>query len=260
MLNLKQIESFYPEPLRVFKKNLLREYLQYKILEAIYDSKYGEKLAFMGGTALRIIHANTRFSEDLDFDNLSLSSKQFKQLTELIDRKLELEGYHVEAKNIFRQAFTCNVKISDILFDYKLTDHKTEKILIKINSEPQNFNYRPEKVFLNKFDIFLRISTVPIDILLAQKIYAIFSRVRPMGRDFYDTVFLLGKTGPNFDYLKLKLQIKSGTHLKKLLLEKCKKLDFKKLAKEVEQFLFVPSDSKKVLYFCDYIKNVDFDA
>ena len=29
MLDIKQIESFYPEPLRAFKKNLLREYLQF---------------------------------------------------------------------------------------------------------------------------------------------------------------------------------------------------------------------------------------
>jgi hypothetical protein len=44
----------------------------------------------------------------------------------------------------------------------------------------------------------------------------------------------------------------------KRLLERCKELDFEKLAKEVEQFLFVPADAKKVLYFCPYIKEIDF--
>ncbi len=259
MLDLKQIESFYPESLKPFKKNILREYLQYKILETIFDSRLGEKLAFMGGTAIRIIYGNTRFSEDLDFDNLGLDSKEFEQLTKLIQRKLKLEGYAVEIKNIFRRAFTCHIKIQRILFDYGLTDHQAEKMLIKINAESQNFNYQPDKVILNKFDVFLRINAVPIDILLAQKIYAIFGRHRPMGRDFYDTVFLLGKTKPNLNYLKLKLKIKNGAHLKRLLLERCKKLDFKKLAQEVEQFLFVPADSKKVLYFCEYIKNTEFD-
>ena len=33
MLDIKQIEPFYPENLRPFKRNLLREYVQYKILE-----------------------------------------------------------------------------------------------------------------------------------------------------------------------------------------------------------------------------------
>jgi len=70
MLDLRQIESFYPGTLRIFGRNLLREYLQYKILEIVYDSKFGKKLAFMGGTAIHMIHFNTRFSEDLDFDNL----------------------------------------------------------------------------------------------------------------------------------------------------------------------------------------------
>lgn len=72
MLELNQIESYYPEHLRVFKKNILREYLQYKILEIIYDSKFTVNLVFMGGTAIRIIHGGSRFSEDLDFDNINL--------------------------------------------------------------------------------------------------------------------------------------------------------------------------------------------
>ena len=84
MLNIKQIESFYPESLKPFKRNLLREYLQYKILEIIFDSRYGDKLAFMGGTATRIIHSNTRFSEDLDFDNLGLNKNEFVKLIQLI--------------------------------------------------------------------------------------------------------------------------------------------------------------------------------
>jgi hypothetical protein len=62
MLDLAQIESYYPEPLRTFKRNLLREYLQYKVLEIIYDSKAGSRLAFIGGTAIHIIHGAPRFS------------------------------------------------------------------------------------------------------------------------------------------------------------------------------------------------------
>ncbi len=80
MLDIKQIESFYPESLRPFKKNLLREYIQYTMLEAIFDSEIGRKLALLGGTAARIIHGNTRFSEDLDFDNLGLNRNDFEQL------------------------------------------------------------------------------------------------------------------------------------------------------------------------------------
>lgn len=258
MLGLKQIEAFYPEKLKPFKQNILREYLQYKILEIIYSSEFEEKLVFMGGTAVRILHGNTRFSEDLDFDNVGLSHIEFDVLAETIRRTLGQEGYAVETKNIFRSAYTCIIKISDLLFDYGLTSHQAEKILIKINAEPQNANYQPEKVIINKFDVFLRINTVPAEILLAQKLSAVFGRKRAMGRDFYDVVFLLGKTKPNLDYLKLKLKVKDGADLKQRLLQKCDTLDFDKLAKDVEEFLFEPSDAKKVRYFCDYIEGISF--
>lgn len=258
MLDLEQIESFYPENLKPFKKNLLREYLQYKILEIIFDSQFADKLAFMGETATRIIYGNTRFSEELDFDNLGLSQKDFGGLAALIQRKLKQEGYAVEVYTIFRAAFTCYIKVSSLLFNYGLSGHRAEKILVKLNTELQKFAYQPDKIILNKFDVFLRINVVPVDILLAQKIFAIFNRRRSMGRDFYDTVFLLGKTKPNMGYLRQKIRIADGADLKSRLLEKCRTLDFKKLAKEVEQFLFVPADSKKVLYFSEYIQEIDF--
>ncbi len=258
MLDIKQIESFYPESLRPFKKNILREYLQYKILEIIFDSKFGERLSFMGGTAARIIHQNTRFSEDLDFDNLGLEEKDFEHMAGLIQKRLKLEGYVAEVKNVFRGAYRSYIRIADVLFENGLSGHRQEKLLIQVDAEPQGFNYRPDRIILNKFDVFLQVYAVPSDILLSQKIYAIFKRRRVMGRDFYDAVFLLGRTKPNLDYLKLKLKIKDMADLMSSLISRCKNLDFNHLAKDVEPFLFVPSDSKKVLFFCDYIENLDF--
>ena len=128
-------------------------------------------------------------------------------------------------------------------------------MLIQIDVEPQGINYTPDKMIINKFDVFLQINVVPLDILLAQKLYAIFRRKRAMGRDFYDAVFLFGMTKPNLEYLRLKLNIKDMADLKRKLLLKCKSLDFKQLAKDVEPFLFTPSESKKVLLFHDYIKS-----
>lgn len=258
MLDIEQIESFYPEYLRSFKRNLLREYLQYKILEIMFDSRFGGRLSFMGGTATRIIHSNTRFSEDLDFDNLGLEEKDFGQLVKLIQKTLQLEGYTVETRNVFKGAYRSYIRIPNILFESGLSGHKEEKLSIQVDAEPQRFNYQPDKIILNKFEVFLRINVVPADILLAQKIYAILKRKRPMGRDFYDAVFLFGKTIPNLDYLKLKSEINDWVELKNRLLLRCRKFDFEQLAKEVEQFLFVPSDSKKVLFFCEYLQKYEF--
>ena len=256
MLDLNQIASFYPQGLRIFKRSILREYLQYKILEAIFDSEYGVKLSFMGGTAIHIIHQNDRFSEELDFDNLGLKEKDFIRLADVISKKLKLEGYKLDARNVFKGAYHCYIKFFDVLFDNGLSPHKEEKLLIQIDAEPQNFNYPGDKVILNKFDVFTHINVVPQDILLAQKICAIFKRKRAMARDFYDAVFLFGKIKPNFKYLKFKLEIENMVILKKRLLSRCKELNFKHLAKDTEPFLFNPCDSKKVVFFCDYIKEL----
>lgn len=256
MLELKQIESFYPEYLRAFKRNLLREYLQYKILSAIFDSEFADKLSFLGGTAIHVIHSNARFSEDLDFDNMGLNRKNFETLTKAVFRKISLEGYVAEVENSFRGAYRSFIKIANILYENKLSGHKGEKMLIQIDAEPQGFRYSPDKVIIDKFDVFTKINVVPVDILLAQKIYAIFGRRRPMGRDFYDAIFLFGKTAPNFGYLRRKLNIRDTKELRARLSRRCAKLDFEQLAKDVSPFLFVPSDSKKVTLFPEYIANL----
>ncbi len=254
MIDIEQLHNFYPENLKPFKKNILREYLQYKILEIIYESKYLENLIFMGGTAIRIVHGNTRFSEDLDFDNRGISKEEFLELTELIKKRLELEGYKIETKTTFKQAYKCQFKFLDILLQTGITGHKKAKLVIQLDSEPQNYKYNPQRVLINKFDVFTRIFSVPAELLLSQKICAVFTRKRPMGRDFFDIVFLYARVSPDMEYLKQKLNIINSFHLKSKLLDKCKSLDFEQLSKDIIPFIFKPNDSKKVLFFKDYVK------
>ena len=257
MISLSQIEQYYPENLRGFKKNILREYLQYKILEIIFNSKLAAKLSFLGGTALRVVHDNTRFSEDLDFDNFKLSEKEFTQLTGEIKKGLKLEGYDVEISNVLKRAFRCYIRLPQVLFDNAVSNLKQEKILIQVDTEPHNFAYQPDKVFINKFDVFTQIAVTPADILLAQKIYAFLGRKRAKGRYFYDVIFLLKKTKPNYDYLEQKLGIADQKQLKAKLISYSKSLKLKELAKDVEPFLFQPSESKKITLFTEYIGQVE---
>ena len=79
-----------------------------------------------------------------------------------------------------------------------------------------------------------------------------------MGRDFYDILFLLGKTRPNFSFLEEKIGIKDSVTLKKRLLKKCKQVDFNQLARDISPFLFNADDAKKISLFPDYIKNKEF--
>jgi len=52
MLNLAEIEKFYPDSLKPFGRFLLREYLQYKILEIIFTSEYADKVKWSDFTDL----------------------------------------------------------------------------------------------------------------------------------------------------------------------------------------------------------------
>ena len=137
MLDLQLILSFYPEELQPFQTNILREYLQYKILESVFRSKYGFRLSFMGGTCIHIIHGSPRFSEDLDFDNRGLTLEDFGDLAIRVKKDLQLEGYSVELTTKFNHAYHAHFRFPSILYESGLSGHKQQKMLIQIDTEPQ---------------------------------------------------------------------------------------------------------------------------
>lgn len=245
----------YPENLRAFKESVLKEYLQYKILNSIFNSEHAGKLAFLGGTALRIVYGSTRFSEDLDFDNFALTEAEFIDLSKIIQKDLILEGLEVEINTVTRNAYRIKMRIPKLLFDSGLSAMSEHKILVQVDAVPQNFEYVTDKPLLNKFDVFTQINVVPKDLLLAQKIFASVNRRRIMGRDFFDIVFLYGiGAKPNFAYLKKNIGIDNEKDLKNYLLEKTASLNFEDLARDVEPLLFDPRDKRKVLLFSEFVE------
>lgn len=258
MLPLSEIIKQYPPGLQVYKRFILREYLQHKILQIVYDSALGSKLAFIGGTCLRIVHGNTRFSEDIDFDNLDIDENTFEKVADSIRKELSKEGYQVEIKTVYRGAFHCYVRFPGLLYQEALSGFAEEKILIQLDTEPQHFPFQPERFLLNRFDVFTEIFTTPKDILLAQKFYTILNRPRNKGRDFFDVVFLLATINkPNYDFLSMKAGISNAKELKERILARCEELSMKAMADDVQPFLFNPADSKKVLLFPAYLKQVE---
>ena len=93
-----------------------------------------------------------------------------------------------------------------------------------------------------------------MDILLAQKFTCLFTRKRPLGRDFYDIIFLMAKTKPNFDYLKEKIGFSTREKLQRQILLKCKELDFRQLVRDVAPFLMNRGDAEKILSFPEYVR------
>lgn len=250
MLDLIEIKRFYPEQLHRFDRFILKEYLQYKILEIVFSSPYASKLAFIGGTCLRIVHENQRFSEDLDFDNFNLSAEEFAELGRNIQHEMELQGYKVEIKNVIKGAFHCHVRFPGLLMQSGLSGYQEEKIIIQLDTEAQGYDFIPEPYFLNKFDVFTTINVAPLPLLLAQKFHAVLNRKRNKGRDFYDIVFLLSlNVHLDYNFLVFKQGIANENQLKEAILSHCHKINMTQMAEDVAPFLFNSSDTKKVAFF-----------
>lgn len=252
MLEFQQIKEQYPENLQRFERSILREYLQYKILQAIFDSKHASKLAFLGGTALRIVYGNTRFSEDIDLDNFGLSWSQFEEVIDKVSRFLSLEGFEVEVKNVKKGAYHCNLRFPELLYDQGLSPLPGEKILIQVDTTSQGFDYQPENVLLNKFDVFDEIRVTPLDILLSQKIYTAVNRKKPKGRDFYDITFLASRTKPDYGFLNQKLSVGNENQLKEEIKSRIADYDFKTIAEDVAPFLMNQNEIKRVEKFPEF--------
>lgn len=255
MINLTEILKTYPEPLQIHRSFILREYLQYKILEILFDGPYAGKFCFLGGTCLRLVHNNTRFSEDLDFDNFQISEADFSDVSQGIKIGLEREGYQIEMKQVIKGAYHCHIRFPGLLFEQGLSGFKEEKILIQLDTEPQHFDFQPEIFVLNKFDVTARIFTTPLDLLLAQKFTALCQRKKSKGRDFFDIVFLLSKSvKPNYDYLTMKMDISTPDQLRERVRALCARTDMDEMIADVRSFLFNPTDEKKIKLFLTIIE------
>jgi hypothetical protein len=84
------------------------------------------------------------------------------------------------------------------------------------------------------------------------KISALLSRQK--GRDFYDAMFLLMLTKPNYPYLTQKWNIHNWTELKTELLQTLEKVDLKKKSQDFKHLLF-RENGDKILLFKDFTDN-----
>ena len=66
--NLKTVLDQNQNKNSLYLRNLLKEQLQFYLLNYIYTSQYGDTFIFKGGTCLRVCFDLPRLSEDLDFD------------------------------------------------------------------------------------------------------------------------------------------------------------------------------------------------
>ncbi|MDR2867913.1 MAG: nucleotidyl transferase AbiEii/AbiGii toxin family protein [Bacteroidales bacterium] len=257
MINLEQIRPFFPTQINqnpAHQKYIVKEYIQLMILDYLSTTSYLEKITFIGGTNLRLGKGIDRFSEDLGFDCKNLSESDFLEMTDDVLTFLHRSGLRVELRdkaNSNLKAFRKNIYFPELLFDLGLSGYKEERFLIKIESQDQAVEYSSIMVNIKGCGFFFPFSVPPNDILCAMKISALLSRQK--GRDFYDVMFLLAQTSPNYEYLTQKWNIHSPNELKEALLKTVANVDLKKKSKDFEHLLF-QQNSDKILLFGEFIK------
>lgn len=224
------------------------------VLDYLSSTPYIRKLSFIGGTNLRLVKGIDRFSEDLDFDLRDMSEEEFIRMTDEVIQFLQRSGLNAEARdknNSRLTAFRRNIHFPQLMFDLQLTGHKEERFLLKIEAQNQGVSYEPETVNVSGCGFFFSLPVPSDGILLSMKLSALLSRAK--GRDFYDAMFLLALTEPDYVFLKARVGIDNARQLKSALREMLAKTDLTVKKRDFEHLLFSERNSEKVLRFADYI-------
>jgi predicted nucleotidyltransferase component of viral defense system len=276
MIEFSDIAKEFPSNIdhKHFQRSMIKEFLQYKILQIIYDSPWKDNLIFIGGTNLRIIHDFKRFSDVLDFDISGKYTKQDHQnLSSHVVKELkkELGSIDIETSSKVRKqeinTLSSFINFPSLQYKMNLSSDPRLKVFIKIEAQKHefgDFTYKPEEKIINKFNVFSLVKAAPLDIIIATKLCSILERSK--GRDYYDIVELFKLTGPNEEYIskrfahgKMNMQYKGPGHYKLLLSSNLQTVDWANKTDEIEKFLFDRKESNKVKLFEQWIEGENFE-
>ena len=185
----------------------LREILQEIALLGLWRSKFFEKAAFYGGTALRVLYGLDRFSEDLDFSLLQpLPEFQLSKYSKAL--QTELRGFGFDARieprakrslSPIQSAFLKADTIKQLLVIEtageilrELPKGQVLKIKLEVDTDPPPGFSTEVKFLLRPIPFSVRSYLLPD--LFAGKMHAILCRrwkTRVKGRDWYDFVWFI---------------------------------------------------------------------
>jgi hypothetical protein len=244
----------------------LREIMQEIALLGLWRSKFFEKAAFYGGTALRILYGMDRFSEDLDFSLLK-PMKDFDLSRYSGAVELELRSFGFEAKITTREkkdkspvqsAFLKANTLKHLLtiktaeeIAWPISRGQVLKIKIEVDTDPPPGFVTENKFILQPIPFSVRTFVLPD--LFAGKMHAVLCRrwkSRVKGRDWYDLVWYAANH-PQLHLSHLEQRMTQSGHLKQdeqmnreklfaLTTEAVDKLDVNQARREVEPFVKNP--------------------
>ena len=239
----------------------LREVMQEIALLGLWRSKFFEKAAFYGGTALRVLYGLDRFSEDLDFSLLEKSGGfDLSDYGESLKRELASFGFAVEiesrkkqtqVQSAFLKADTRTQMIT-VEFERGLVQQVPRNQMLKIKLE---IDVDPPPGFTTETRYLLRpvpfaVRTFSLPDLFAGKMHAVLCRgwkSRVKGRDWYDLVWFAAHH-PELRISHLEQRMRQTGHwaeptpltagdLSDLMARRIDKVDIDQIRREVEPFV-----------------------
>ncbi len=244
----------------------LREILQEIALLGLWRSKFFEKGAFYGGTALRILYGLDRFSEDLDFSLLQPKSVfDLSGYSKALQTEMQSFGFEVtvdsKEKRIpvaVQSAFLKANTLQQLLvieaekkIVRRIPKGQVLKIKVEVDTDPPPGFTTEVKYLLHPIPFSVRSYILPD--LFAGKMHAILCRRwknRVKGRDWHDFVWFVSSYPElHLSHLEERMiqtgdwknsEPLTGEHFHAQLRETIEKVDLKRARTEVEPFVNNP--------------------
>jgi predicted nucleotidyltransferase component of viral defense system len=244
----------------------LREILQEIALLGLWRSRFFEKAAFYGGTALRIIYGMDRYSEDLDFSLLKPAAEfDLSRYSSALEKEIRSFGFEAtvtrkvkSAQSTIESAFLKADTLKQLLV-INTTESLTRnvppgqvlKIKIEVDTDPPPGFDTETRFLLQPIPFSVRAFSLPD--MFAGKMHAVLCRGwkgRVKGRDWYDLVWYAANH-PQLHLEHLEQRMIQSGHLKeqqRLTAEKLsaiaetviERLDVNQARREVEPFVKDP--------------------
>jgi len=207
----------------------LREIMQEIALLGLWRSKFFEKAAFYGGTAMRILYGLDRFSEDLDFSLLKpMSGFDMAKYLAALQKELEAFGFDVRieqrkkaVKSAVQSAFLKADTLNQMLvietaenIMHEVPRGQVLKIKLEVDTDPPPGFTTETKYLLQPIPFAVRAYGLPD--LFAGKMHAILCRkwkTRVKGRDWYDLVWYAANH-PQLHLFHLEQRMRQSGHWK----------------------------------------------
>lgn len=262
----------------------LREILQEIALLGLWRSRFFERAAFYGGTALRILHGMDRYSEDLDFSLLKPAAKfDLTRYSDALEKEIRSFGFEATVtaraksdSSAIRSAFLKADTLKHLLvinteeaLARRIPRGQVLKIKIEVDTDPPPGFDTETRFLLQPIPFSVRAFSLPD--MFAGKMHAVLCRAwksRVKGRDWYDLVWYAANH-PRLHLEHLEQRMIQSGHLKKtqrldpetffaIASKTVEKLDVNQARREVEPFVKDPETltvwSKE--FFRDVIRRI----